>query len=660
MAFWLRFLSCAFLLVMPLTSIAQHAVPRPPAEWVRDLGDPSYRVRERADRELRALGRGAIPALQEGIAGESPEVRQRCILLMRLAGKSDVQLRLEAFIREESSSQEPFAGWLKFKELAGSSPDTRTHFAQLYADQPELLAELDKLQENSKAIEQMLRDRLQRAVRGNTQEDLSKHKASDFLACVWIALQLPLIPQEQFHLFHELCYQQQQRGPGLVDPLLGKLLTTLFKRQPLSLNDGTLDMVVRMASHLGLTELIEDKLKGSIKAAIEQETKDALVRNPGRLNQLAHLARDLKQFDLLEGHLRPAARRVADAFAAMPFDPNRFHEVYWLVQTLQLNETRDFVLKPAALRHALANADLPGSESVFFQAYNCLIQFGMDDATKKLLQPAARQVLARFGDGADQLNQFGQAIQISRSLALEECLERDLKPALKKIAATVTTQPNQAHNLQQLVNVAQQLGDKEVLEGMVAPHVRKQLQDWDAKPRQLTEFHQLFQLTRRLDKVREFDPLLRPLAKKVIEAYQKDWRKNPGYLYAALDLVAQADLINQGLDLALDVALDKAASQPWYTFQGLQFIDKHGKKEHFLRLEPLLDNKQVVTSYGINARIFNLQTRDVALQLLLRAHGETLTDYGFQAAMLPQAVLDDKDREAAFRRYREKFGKKTP
>lgn len=53
------------------------------ASLVRQLGDADFRVREEATRRLRAIGKPAMPALREALAGDDPEVCSRADSLLR-------------------------------------------------------------------------------------------------------------------------------------------------------------------------------------------------------------------------------------------------------------------------------------------------------------------------------------------------------------------------------------------------------------------------------------------------------------------------------------------------------------------------------------------------------------------------------------------------
>jgi hypothetical protein len=64
------------------------------ATLVRQLGDPSFAVRERAGKELVRMGRAAEAALRAGLTDPDPEVRRRCAWLLPLALRPKPRLTL--------------------------------------------------------------------------------------------------------------------------------------------------------------------------------------------------------------------------------------------------------------------------------------------------------------------------------------------------------------------------------------------------------------------------------------------------------------------------------------------------------------------------------------------------------------------------------------
>ncbi len=113
----------------------QSAEPSPAqvkaADLVRDLGDVRFKVRDNAARELKKLGRGAKPALLEGMRSNDPEIWNRCTQLLPEVLALDLKARVEAFLADTEGKQKhelPLMGL--FQKVAGNDPAAR----KLYAD----------------------------------------------------------------------------------------------------------------------------------------------------------------------------------------------------------------------------------------------------------------------------------------------------------------------------------------------------------------------------------------------------------------------------------------------------------------------------------------------------------------------------------------------
>jgi hypothetical protein len=121
------------LLCLACAPCATPAVPPDPgraAELVRDLGHPSFKVRERANKQLTDLGRAAFPALASGLDDPSPEVRRRCQLLLPLAFDLEIKYRLDEFLTNYDAKKDPgLPGWERFRKRVGDSQPTRELFA---------------------------------------------------------------------------------------------------------------------------------------------------------------------------------------------------------------------------------------------------------------------------------------------------------------------------------------------------------------------------------------------------------------------------------------------------------------------------------------------------------------------------------------------------
>ncbi len=105
---------------------------------VRRLGSDRFADRDEASKQLRAMGRRALPALAEAVARDpDAEVRHRCELLLPAAAAEDFDARLAAFLADaDGKFAHDLPGWAKFREQTGNDPLARELFAELLKSEP--------------------------------------------------------------------------------------------------------------------------------------------------------------------------------------------------------------------------------------------------------------------------------------------------------------------------------------------------------------------------------------------------------------------------------------------------------------------------------------------------------------------------------------------
>ena len=111
---------------------------------VAQLGDPSFRRREAAGRELIGLGAEARLALQAGLKSADAEVRSRCKLLLPAAWEADFRLRIDRFRNDpEGKLAHDLPVSLLFLEYGGKKPEVRSQFASMMASRKEAVRLLE-------------------------------------------------------------------------------------------------------------------------------------------------------------------------------------------------------------------------------------------------------------------------------------------------------------------------------------------------------------------------------------------------------------------------------------------------------------------------------------------------------------------------------------
>jgi len=109
------------------------AVAAEAAEWVRQLADRQYAERDEATKELRKLGRLALPTLVDALASNSnPEVRLRVELVLPAATAADIRAKVECFLADEGGKyQHDLPGAKSFFAAVGRTPVAKKLFADI-------------------------------------------------------------------------------------------------------------------------------------------------------------------------------------------------------------------------------------------------------------------------------------------------------------------------------------------------------------------------------------------------------------------------------------------------------------------------------------------------------------------------------------------------
>lgn len=108
-------------------------VDRKARELVREFTKSSYAERERAHRELKELGRSALPAILDALATNSnPELQLRCEMLLPRAVTADMKLRVDCFLADAKNEfDHKLPGAKEYFAIVGQSEASRTLFRDL-------------------------------------------------------------------------------------------------------------------------------------------------------------------------------------------------------------------------------------------------------------------------------------------------------------------------------------------------------------------------------------------------------------------------------------------------------------------------------------------------------------------------------------------------
>ena len=109
-------------------------------QLVRELGDASFRVRERATRQLIELGVPAKAALMQGLKSSDAEIRERCRRVLVGVLEEDYQARVDRFEADRQGAQEhDLPGWPRYRGLVGDSAAARELFVEMQRAESMLL-----------------------------------------------------------------------------------------------------------------------------------------------------------------------------------------------------------------------------------------------------------------------------------------------------------------------------------------------------------------------------------------------------------------------------------------------------------------------------------------------------------------------------------------
>jgi HEAT repeat protein len=233
---------------------------------VRQLGDPSYRVREKASLALLQMGRAAKPALVAGIADGDPEVRIRCRQLLPAALASDLQARINAFLADkEGKLQHDLPGWARFQKLLGSEPAQRALFADILKTDATLLelAESDPKAATDRfnARSQQLQAAMYNITPNGQRAQVSPQEVAGLLF-VGSEPRLALPPQATWPIY-SLMYRPEVRTAFTAtnpnDPYKKLLLYWIRERT----DPNTLTQSLNLAIQLNLKECLDLALKSA-------------------------------------------------------------------------------------------------------------------------------------------------------------------------------------------------------------------------------------------------------------------------------------------------------------------------------------------------------------------------------------------------------------
>lgn len=128
----LLLVDCIIAAQGPTTSAPPDAETKKAAQYVNDLGNPHFRVRDTAARELKRLGRLAKPALLDGMKSADPEIWNRCAQLLPEVMALDLKSRVDAFLADtENKHHHDLPMMDRYQSIVGKDTPSRKLFADI-------------------------------------------------------------------------------------------------------------------------------------------------------------------------------------------------------------------------------------------------------------------------------------------------------------------------------------------------------------------------------------------------------------------------------------------------------------------------------------------------------------------------------------------------
>jgi hypothetical protein len=113
-------------------------------ELVPHLGNPSFRDREQAARELLAIGYPAKDAVLAGQKSKDAEVSDRCLKLYPIIWRTDLERRVQKFLdAPDGAVPADLPGATKWFDVAGDGKESRHLYTAMVTAHPELLLQVE-------------------------------------------------------------------------------------------------------------------------------------------------------------------------------------------------------------------------------------------------------------------------------------------------------------------------------------------------------------------------------------------------------------------------------------------------------------------------------------------------------------------------------------
>jgi hypothetical protein len=309
---------------------------------VRQLGSPTFRLREQAERRLAELDKAAIPALRAGLQNGDDEVRNRCRRLLARAERGDLARQLDALLSGQANpAVPPPASWERFRKLAGDDADARTLYVELFRDNAALMELLDRDPKKAGGELPGIIRQLHRRT-GIVRSKSEPVRLDEVSLMLFAALDTRAQLDDAEMTLESLMDEKLPKEGFRRRPAARRLAGAFLDRQP-GMDFDTLREKLDVAEHVGLTEYIDQTLKPRARALLT--AYGPFQNDPAVLLNYARFAQSLQLTDTADKSLKPPARRlVAAAARQAPRNPGELMTCIQLARVLDLKEGVDLGL----------------------------------------------------------------------------------------------------------------------------------------------------------------------------------------------------------------------------------------------------------------------------------------------------------------------------
>lgn len=624
----MRILGISVVLFMgglfPSSPASAQATEHPHA-LVQRLGDPAYDVRELAAQELLRLGRGAVSALQEGLAHSDPEIRRRCRDLLPRARRSEQEIRFDTFLLTgQDRGGLRFPGWTRFRTLAGSDLLTRRLYLDLYRAAPSLLEALEKDPATVGAQFASRQEKLNARLSGTAVARDAAPLVLD-LAAVLVAARCSRFEKRDFTIVYQVTgqfHRPEIREAFAREVVLRRLISPLLADLVTVPDLGS--QIASVATMLGLSELIADVLRPDLRRRLRAHQSS--VQNLDRMNSLVNEAQQLDMREEAAHELAPGLRRIATDVFAGEGDFRRCYLVAHLIRTLELHDIRRDLLEPAIVRFMLPDQEQTVSLSRLQQIHQVVTLLGMKEAQEHLLKPLTHRRIVATVREPYQFTHYSQAASLARSLQLQETLETVVKPGARRQIVAMLESSDETTGFNLALGLARTASLQDVIDDTLKPVARSLAVARLEKSLDVASLTQAYNLLQSVGARDAIDEVIAPALSKALSAAQTQPLAETS-LQQALHL-AQLLRMKEGIPLAFKAATARNVNV-YHRSLAILFVANVGDREHITSLEALMTDTTLLGSMLLQGQWVQAQLGDVALAAAVALSGQSLADYGF-------------------------------